>query len=192
MPKFTFKYGRKDCAERCKGADGVYGFCSPAAETQPNPQGNGNSVTEFFRNNFKLTSRESIALMGAHTFGHPNERISGFRHYPWVPQGQDRLNNEFYKGIVDKGYYRKRKEEKATKNQSCDVERSTFIGDENGDPIHVDWVVRSQWQNKDGGPWNWSPFVRRCDKRICDSIGENNWVSYVTCIEFKCFRACVR
>ena len=37
----------------------------------------------------------------------------------------------------------------------CESEDSTFMGDEHGRPWDFDWVVRSQWQNNDGGPWGW-------------------------------------
>ena len=177
IPEITFKYGRRDCVERCQGRNKKFRFCSPAHENHPDPQGNGNSVTNFFKEDFGLTGRESIALLGAHTFGHANEQISGFRHYPWVMQGLDRLNNEYYKGLVDKGMYRRQFAKSADSKKPCDMEHSSFIGNEQGNPFHVDWLVRSQWQNQDGGPWNWTPFARKCDKRICDTIERTNWVS---------------
>ena len=178
MPAITFKYGRRDCVQKCTGGDDAYGFCSPAYEKHPNPHGNGKSVTEFLADDFGLTGRESIALLGAHTFGHANEQISGFRHYPWVDEGQDRLNNEYYKGVVEKGMYRREKVKSQQTKQKCNMDYSSFVGDEYGNPWHVEWVVRSQWQNEDGGPWNWNPLLRKCDERICDSVGEANWVMY--------------
>ena len=176
MPPLTFKYGRRDCIEKCSGGNKNFGFCSPAEENHPNPQGNGKDVTKFFKEDFGLTARETIALMGAHTFGHANEQISGFLHYPWVVMEESSLNNEYYKGVVDKGIYRRKFGKSKDYKQACDMEISSFIGDEYGKAMHVDWVVRSQWQNMDGGPWNWNPFVRKCDRRICDQIGTKNWV----------------
>ena len=86
------------------------------------------------------------------------------------------LNNEYYKGVADKGIYRRKFGKSKDYKQACDMEISSYIGDEYGKPMHVDWVVRSQWQNMDGGPWNWNPFLRRCDKRICNQIERKNWV----------------
>ena len=75
LPVPEFKYGRKDCVQKCQGHDAFYGFCSPAAETHPDPHGNGKHVTDFFKDEFQLTAKESIALMGAHTLGHANEQV---------------------------------------------------------------------------------------------------------------------
>lgn len=113
--------------------------------------------------------------MGAHTLGHTNEQISGFRHYPWTMRfGKKILNNDYYKLIADKTVWRRLEKggrfgvERET--DGCESEDSTFLGDEHGRPWEFDWVVRSQWQNNDGGPWGWSPFARQCDPDICNTI----------------------
>ena len=38
------------------------------------------------------------------------------------------------------------------------------------------WLPRSQWQNNDGGPWNWHPFGLKCDPRKCEKISESQMV----------------
>jgi hypothetical protein len=175
MPNMSFKYGRRDCVQRCSEPEGNAGidFCSPADETHPNPHGNGGSTITFFENQFGLNARESIALMGAHTLGHANEQISGFRHYPWANEflGEELLNNQYYKVMVNTEMFRARGR-CAKKKGFCNLESSTFIGDEYGNPMHVEWVVRSQWQNTDGGPWERVPFLRKCDERICETISQ--------------------
>ena len=80
------------------------------------------------------------------------------------------------RALLTKPYLDVNSEKSKDYKQACDMELSSFIGDEYGNPMHVDWVVRSQWQNMDGGPWNWNPFLRKCDKRICNQIKRKNWV----------------
>ena len=157
IPLLEFKHGRKDCTTKCEGTNAFYEFCSSASEIHPDPQGNGKSVTSFFKSQFGFTARETIALMGAHAIGHTNEQVSGFRHYPWTPGFRNQLlNNEYYK-IIAQPYYRRRNIRQSPKqwDNRCRQKFSSFVGDEHGNPKKTYWVVRSQWQNNDGGPWNW-------------------------------------
>ena len=173
LPTLKFKTGRRDCVPTCSGADSVYGFCSTAPEIHPEPHGNGDSVTKFFKDTFNFTPRESVAILGAHTLGHANDQISGFRNYPWTHGGFEQvLNNNYYKQLAEPGMYRILKRRSVGKLQYCRLNVSTFIGDEYGNSVLTEWRVRSQFQNNDGGAWNWNPFGRRCDPRICDSISE--------------------
>ena len=178
MPTLTFKTGRRDCIPSCTGVDSVYRFCSTATEIHPEPHGNGDSVTKFFKDTFDFTPRESVAILGAHTLGHANQQTSGFRNYPWT-HGTfiNFLNNDYYKNMVGPGMYRTLKGSSFKKLQKCNLKVSTFIGDEYGNPVETKWQVRSQWLNNDGGSWNWSPFGRGCDPRICDGISDANKVN---------------
>ena len=54
----------------------------------PNPHGNGKETIAFFKDQFGLDPKESAALMGVHTLGHPQEFNSKFRHYSWTGQQQ--------------------------------------------------------------------------------------------------------
>ena len=177
LPTLTFKTGRRDCVPNCTGADAFYGFCSTANEMHPNPLGNGDSTKTFFKDTFNFTPRESIVILGAHTLGHANEQISGFRHYPWTSGGFEHiLNNNYYKQMANPGMYRILKQRSFGWMQECNMRASTFIGDEYGNPITSYWQVRSQWQNNDGGAWNWNPFGLRCDPRKCIKIPESQKV----------------
>ena len=122
LPLPKFKFGRKDCTSQCEEPNSFYGFCTPEKEVHPNPHGNGNSVTSFFRDNFQLTTKESIALMGAHTLGHANERISGFRHYPWATNyGKLMFNNDYFKFMVrPNGWRRARRQGMHKWDNDCD------------------------------------------------------------------------
>jgi len=178
LPPITFKHGRKDCVPTCTGVDSFYEFCTLAVDDQPDPMGNGRTVTGYLKNVFDLTRKESIAIMGAHTLGHTNEQISGFRHYPWVPGGQRLLNNEFYKQMVDEKQYLRTEEMKGQfkSPQPCDKDQSLFLGDEKGNgwevPKDAQWKVRSQYTNNDGGPWNWNLQMKKCNHMKCQNISQ--------------------
>ena len=177
MPTLRFKTGRADCISSCTGADSFYGFCSTADETHPNPLGNGDSVTQFFKDTFDFTPRESIAIMGAHSFGHAHEQISQFRHYPWTKGFKDTLNNNFYKQMAEPGMYRAVRN--ARQRQKCNLKLSNFQGDEYGNPISTVWQPRSQFLANDGGPWNWNPFGLKCDPAKCEQIPTSQMVNNI-------------
>ena len=83
IPELPFRYGRVDCKKKCKDLDGKHGFCDPAKETHPNPHGNGKATTDFYKEEFGLTKKEVVALMGAHTLGAADIFNSGFNGV-WV------------------------------------------------------------------------------------------------------------
>ena len=174
MPTPTFKTGRADCIPSCTGADSFYGFCTNADEIHPDPLGNGDSVTQFFKDTFDFTPRESVAILGAHSFGHAHEQISQFRHYPWTKGFRETLNNNFYKQMAEPGMYRALKNAKF--KQRCNLKLSTFQGDEYGNPITTFWQPRSQYLTNDGGPWNWNPFGLKCDPAKCALIPASQMV----------------
>ena len=177
LPTLTFKTGRRDCTPSCTGTNSFYDFCSVADEVQPDALGNGDSVIKFFKDTFNFTARESVAILGAHSLGHAHEQISGFRHYPWTGGFTNVLNNNYYKQMADPGMYRVRKQRGLGRKQKCNLKISTFIGDEYGNAITSFWLPRSQWQNNDGGPWNWNPFGLKCDPRKCEKIPDSQKVN---------------
>ena len=68
-------------------------------EHHPNPHGNGVMTSDFFKNDFGLTGRESAALLiGAHSFGTFNGDISQFR-YDWTRKQASMLNNQLFRYI---------------------------------------------------------------------------------------------
>ena len=74
--------------------------------------------------------------------------------------------------MAEPGMYRVLRRRSFGKLQYCKLNVSTFIGDEHGNSVQLEWLVRSQFQQNDGGAWNWNPFGRRCDPRICDKISD--------------------
>ena len=185
----SFKTGRRDCIPNCTGANSFYGFCSVSNEIHPDPLGNGDSVTNFFKDTFNFTPRESVAILGVHSLGHGHEQIGGFRHYPWTRGRTQVLNNDYYKQMANSEVYRIRRQPSI--GQKCNLDLSNFIGDEYGNPISAYWLPRNQFQNNDGGPWNWNPFGLRCDLRKCQQIPSTQMASitFVTVVYFsiKCF-----
>ena len=175
LPKLVFKTGRSDCVPTCTGSNSFYGFCSTAAEEHPDPLANGKAQADFLKDTFNFTTRETVAIFGAHSLGHATEQISGFRHYPWTSGGfQKILTNNYYKQMANSGMYRIRKN--PSLRQKCNMKLSTFIGDEYGNPISSSWQARSQWQNNDGGAWNWAPFGMRCNATKCSEISMSQMV----------------
>jgi catalase (peroxidase I) len=88
-PTLSIKYGRKDCPT------------SPVAIANhdfPNPHGNLTHVLTFFRDEFNMTTRQTVAIIGAHSLGAAGIQQSGFRG-PWAPP-TTRFNHQFYTALV--------------------------------------------------------------------------------------------
>lgn len=175
MPVLQFRSGRSDCTSSCSG-ENDHPFCTEAAEVHPNPHGNGSDTTKFFADNFKLTNRETVALMGVHTLGHPEEVNSMFRHYGWTPQGRTEFNNQYFINLANKTNYqavnpkRLLSKEQSRQMDQCNLTASAFIGDEYGNPFPVGYRVRSERRTNAFGPWNWSLMGSSCSSSICSNI----------------------
>ena len=180
LPAPKFRHGRSDCKPSCSGEDN-FDFCTTHEEVHPNPHGNGKETIGFFKDQFDLDPRESAALMGVHTLGHPQEFNSMFRHYSWTGQRQKtQFNNQYYQFIVNNKTYRQMNPlklpiMKGTKAKNCGLKVSTYIGDEFGNPFDVRYRVRSEWRTEAGGPWDWSLEGMGCSKVICDKIDANDY-----------------
>ena len=183
IPVLQFKSGRSDCTPSCSG-DNDYPFCTSVAEVHPNPHGNGTDTTQFFENNFNLTPRESVALMGVHTLGHPMEVNSMFRHYGWTPQGRTEFNNQYFINIANTTNYMHVNAKKllADKNvANCNLSASYFVGDEYGNPMPVGYKVRSERRTNAFGPWNWSLMGSSCSVYLCTNISSTGTYHFNSC-----------
>lgn len=68
---FPFEwYGRVDC-------NSIDGKSSDTSQTLPSPNLTTHQLFQFFSENFGLTTRETVALMGAHTIGQLSKQNSG-------------------------------------------------------------------------------------------------------------------
>ena len=45
----------------------ISGYLAPKKEATPDANGNGPKTAKYFKDNFDMSPRESLALMGAHT-----------------------------------------------------------------------------------------------------------------------------
>eukprot|EP00929_Paragymnodinium_shiwhaense_P009213 TRINITY_DN113289_c0_g1_i1.p1 TRINITY_DN113289_c0_g1~~TRINITY_DN113289_c0_g1_i1.p1 ORF type:complete len:713 (+),score=117.09 TRINITY_DN113289_c0_g1_i1:110-2248(+) len=60
----------------------------------------GQTLTNYFKDNFNFTKREAIAIMGAHSFGDFHGEVSGGFRYGWTHQQTEQLNNVYYRIIA--------------------------------------------------------------------------------------------
>ena len=65
-------------------------------EHHPNQQGNGRMTVDFFKEEFNFSGRETVAIMGAHTFGRFHAWKSLYP-YVWTSYGESLINNDYYK-----------------------------------------------------------------------------------------------
>ena len=102
--KNLFKTGRSDCVP-ISYASSKQGYLAAEPEVMPDPNGNGPMTAKYFKDNFNMTAKEGLALMGAHTVG----QYSTFQthiDYAWVRTKNSKrtqvFNNEYFKTLVAK------------------------------------------------------------------------------------------
>ena len=89
--RLRFRSGRRDCITTHDRP-----YKAENTESHPIVVGNGQNTIDFFKNDFDFTGRETVAIMGAHTFGRLHNEISLFK-YVWTTRGTGLFNNHFYK-----------------------------------------------------------------------------------------------
>ena len=156
-----FKTGRSDCVSTdsevaCDAPNDQYAFCTKKNEIHPNPHQNGTTTAEFFNDHFNLTAKEAVTLMGAHTFGSPKTKTSGFRRYGWTAQGQQAFNSQYFKNIVKSRGYKL-----AQRGQGGGY------GDAFGNPINFSWHIRRENKSPKSHQWNWSLQGDKCNDFDC-------------------------
>ena len=141
----TFKTGRKDCV----GTDEQNPYQAVKEEVQPSAVGNGQMTLDFFNQEFGFNGRETVAIMGSHTFGRNHVQISLFR-YVWTTRGTESFNNHYYKNIVREDMY-------AFMDNAC-----TKVPDARGNLPKVRWVPHVRKDTTNGGPVQWIKENYRC------------------------------
>jgi len=176
LPELKFRTGRKDCLPNsCTGEYAKLPFCTSAKEHHPNPLGNGQHVTRFFKEQFNMGPKEAVTLMGVHTLGHPMEIVSRFRHYPWTRRG-DELNNDYFVNLVNGTKHFRFLDPRTLKSMhkydlsQCELPVSGFIGDEYGNPADATYRIKSEQRSTNNGPWNWNLYARGCSRAVCAKI----------------------
>ena len=86
-----FKTGRADCITTESRS-----YVSLQEENHPSIMTNGEGTVNFFKNDFNLTGREIVALMGAHSLGRLHVQHS-LLPYVWTSRGTQMFNNHYYK-----------------------------------------------------------------------------------------------
>jgi len=95
--------------EQCKGCD----MCQPSQdgmhrprvyesmqkESFPSTWFNGSMISDFFAKDFGFSKRETVAIMGAHSYGTVHGEVSGGFRYDWTHKQTDQLNNMYYRLI---------------------------------------------------------------------------------------------
>ena len=92
-----FETGRSDCVPK-DANNPKQGYLASQEEVHPNQHGNGQDTVAYFKSNFGLGPRESLALMGVHTVGKFNP-MTAHNDYAWVRDREERMelfNNEYY------------------------------------------------------------------------------------------------
>lgn len=94
VPELPFRYGRVDCP---------LGPHTNATVTFPNPVMGTDELLSFFRRNFDLSPRESVAIMGVHTLGGIRAVGSTALMAQWA-DNPDRLDNNLFKDLLKRSF----------------------------------------------------------------------------------------
>ena len=92
MPPMTPTYGRRDCPTSPRTTD---------IELFPDAHGNLTHVLNYFRTEMNMTTRDVVAIIGAHSLGTTSITRSGFNG-PWAPP-TTRFDNGFYRVLFGGG-----------------------------------------------------------------------------------------
>ena len=81
----------------------ISGYLASKKEAAPDANGNGPKTAQYFKDNFDMSPRESLALMGAHTIG-GFSTFATHIDYAWVRHLDSSrtkvFNNEYYKELA--------------------------------------------------------------------------------------------
>ena len=135
---FVFQYGRTDCTAHHPTRT----YIATKSEVHANPVANGEVTVNFFRDYFGFTGRETVAIMGAHTFGKLHNHISIFK-YEWTSRGINLFNNDYYRGITGQPRW------------MIDDPGCRKVGDAFGNKPETMWVAHSRKLTERGGPVFW-------------------------------------
>ena len=159
---FTFRSGRADCVtEEAKP------YITTNEEVHPNPMGDGTDTVRYFQNEFNLTSQETVALMGAHTFGRLNFKTGLFR-YVWTSRGEEMFNNDYYKMITDK------------KRWFFNDDACTKVGDAYNNKPARRWLAKFWKDTHNNGPVQWISQNYVCPNCAGLADGSNDVPDYVS------------
>eukprot|EP00927_Polykrikos_kofoidii_P039904 TRINITY_DN3419_c0_g1_i1.p1 TRINITY_DN3419_c0_g1~~TRINITY_DN3419_c0_g1_i1.p1 ORF type:complete len:567 (-),score=86.90 TRINITY_DN3419_c0_g1_i1:29-1729(-) len=138
-------------------------------ENLPNANADGKTVHQYFEAVFGFSVRETVAIMGAHSYGKFHADTSLFK-YDWTRGTKNLLNNEYYRIISLKKHL----------NKQTNPFWQTVGGpgrtttNWTGALADTRWKVRAWRFNAKGGPFQWSHQYKRCP--FCKwSKKKNTW-----------------
>jgi len=135
----VFKTGRADCVTSEPKA-----FMSAKREEQPNPHDNGKDIVQWMKTNFGVNGKETVALMGAHTFGRKHRSHSMFP-YPWTNRNNMFFNNEYFRNMALKPEW----------FYDPDDSECMPVGNYFNKKPEARWVAHAFRDTVDGGPAQW-------------------------------------
>ena len=163
-----FRTGRADCIS----TDSARPFITTKEEVHPNAVGDGQETVTFFNEQFGFTGQETVAIMGAHTFGRLHIHTSLFR-YVWTSRGTNFWNNDYYKMITDE------------KRWFFDDDACTKVGDAYNNMPQRRWVAHYRGDTTNNGPVHWisENYVcpncardKNADHKCCQNVPSGNVV----------------
>jgi len=167
-----FRTGRADCIP----SDSTRPYITNKHEAHPNAVGDGSETIQFFKDNFNFSGQETVAIMGAHTFGRLNVGTSLFR-YVWTSRGTSFFNNDYYKMITDETRW------------FFDDDACTKVGDAYNNKPARRWVAHYRKDTFNNGPVHWisenyvcpncnkatAPCGQEIRDRCCTNVPEGNF-----------------
>jgi len=140
------------------------------AEHKANAHSDGKALQTFFEDVFGMNARETVAIMGAHSFGTFNSGSSMFK-YTWKRGTSDLLSNEYYRLIALMPHYNKQ-----TKPGGWHVVGGPGRTETNfsGALAPTRWLVRARDKTDGHGPFQWSHQYLRCPDCAWES---GNWTA---------------
>ena len=133
-----FRTGRADCVP----TDTTRPYIASKTEVHPNAVGDGSETLDFFQKEFGFTGQETVAIMGAHTFGRLHVKTSLFR-YVWTSRGTNFFNNDYYKMITDDTRW------------FFDDDACTKVGDAYNNKPQRRWTTHYRGDTANNGPVHW-------------------------------------
>jgi len=179
VPRRPMKFfsGRADCPSSIKADPNDKSqfyrrraYETVKAEWEVNAHSDGKALQKFFEDVFGMDARETVAIMGAHSFGTFNSGASMFK-YTWKRGTGELLSNEYYRLIALMPHYNKQ-----TKPGGWHVVGGPGRTETNfsGALAATRWLVRARDKTDGHGPFQWSHQYLRCP----DCKWENgNWTA---------------
>eukprot|EP00930_Biecheleria_cincta_P027446 TRINITY_DN19288_c0_g1_i1.p1 TRINITY_DN19288_c0_g1~~TRINITY_DN19288_c0_g1_i1.p1 ORF type:complete len:736 (+),score=127.42 TRINITY_DN19288_c0_g1_i1:124-2331(+) len=159
---------------KCKGCN----FCLPALDGtwRPRPYEtlkpeaeagagmNGQEMADFFEKNFNFSKRETVAIMGSHSFAAFHPPVSGMHGYDWLHLQTGTLNNAYYRAIslLPSLQFELAKNGQRTPNANMAGTKAYGVGGVNSEPVKTAWATGDNPRSPSSGGVVWGHWFQRC------------------------------